>query len=155
MADPTRASGDTVSELLGEDHRRLDAVLGDAKRRLREGAAGAAAERFAAFRAGLERHIEVEERDLFPAFEERTGMRGAGPTEVMRAEHREIQRLLGEIAAALAREGSPDCTALFGALTGVLLAHNGKEEKILYPMSDRVLEDSPARAEILRRIRAL
>ena len=151
---PPTASG-SVSELLGSDHRRLDAILADAKRGLAAGDVAGAAARFAAFREGLERHIVAEEEVLFPAFEALTGLSGGGPTQVMRAEHAELRRLLDELAASLARGGDEERTSLFGVLSGLIRAHNGKEERILYPMTDQALRDAPEREAVLRRLRAL
>jgi len=151
IATPT----DTVTELLGADHRKLDALLAEAKRELAGGAVRGGATGFAVFRRGLDRHIAVEEELLFPVLESHTGASSAGPTRVMRAEHRHILQVMDEIGWTLEREDAPDCLASLAALTGLLSAHNGKEERILYPMIDHALTDEPERPEILRRIRAL
>lgn len=135
-------SARSVSELLGADHRRLDALLAEAKQRLSAGERSAARERFAAFRSGLERHIVAEEERLFPAFEALVGPPGMRPTAVMRGEHVSIRTLLEEIAAALEpAEGEPPVAQL-AALTALLFAHNGKEERILYPAADRAAQDA-------------
>jgi hemerythrin-like domain-containing protein len=88
----------------------------------------------------------MEEDILFPAFEEKSGMRGTGPTAVMRSEHQEIQALLERIMAALAR--AEDSTAALQAVRGpadalyaFLQSHDHKEENVLYPMSDQMLEE--------------
>jgi iron-sulfur cluster repair protein YtfE (RIC family) len=130
------ALSDSVTEILGADHRRLDAQLADVKRCLAAGSLREAAERFAAFRSGLERHIDVEEEVLFPVLERVTGTADAGPTHVLRAEHAELRRLMDEIAANLERDA---CRATpLAALTARIYAHNGKEERILYPALDEI-----------------
>lgn len=130
-ADPT-----TVSELLGEHHRMLDEILDQVIQRAGAGQPGEAADLFAGFDRGLRRHIHAEEEILFPAFEDATGMAG-GPTAVMRAEHEEIKDLLEEIGQLLAQsEGIAESVL---RLRQVLGPHNGKEEEILYPMSDQAL----------------
>lgn len=134
LDDVNSAPKATVSEIFGRDHRGLDGLLGDAERALEAGERVRAGVIFSRFREGLERHIAAEEEILFPAFEELTGITH-GPTEVMRAEHAEILRLLREVTASL--EPAADSAAPFAALTTVLVAHNGKEEGILYPMTDR------------------
>ena len=79
---------------------------------------------------------------LFPEFESRSGIGPeAGPTAVMRREHREIEALLERIAGAIGHPGS-DAEALRTALHRVLTDHNLKEEQVLYPGTDRLL--SPA-----------
>jgi len=151
----TSPASDSITSLLEADHERLDAILAGVKRHVAAASRPEAAAEFARFREGLERHIVLEEEVLFPVLEKRTGMADAGPTAVMRAEHREIRRLLGEVASILDGESEEDMLAPMAALTGVLLAHNGKEERILYPMSDRALADAPERSEVMERVRAL
>jgi iron-sulfur cluster repair protein YtfE (RIC family) len=138
----------SVLDLLGADHERLDSLLADVKRLLAAGDAPGAAARFADYRGGLERHIAAEEEVLFPAFE---GAGLAGPIQVMCAEHVEIRRLLGEVAVQLTR-GEGGHAALLAALTARSLAHDGKEERILYPAMDRAGLPAPVRAELRRRI---
>ena len=101
---------------------------------------------WAEFELGLRRHIGFEEEILFPGFEAGTGMSPqAGPTAVMRIEHREIERLLEAIRGALA--GIADPLPLRTELHRVLAAHNMKEEQVLYPMTDRAL--GPEESDIL------
>jgi len=153
-SDPPQ-SFDSVTALLGADHDRLDAILANVKKGLREGDRGAAASDFAAFREGLERHIVAEEEVLFPVFEEHTGVRDAGPTAVMRMEHVQIRELLAELAALLGGDGSESHTTPMASLTALLAAHNGKEERILYPMIDSALGDEASRRGLVDRIQAL
>lgn len=154
MVDTSSAS-DSVTYLLAADHDRLDCVLAEVKRHVGGASRQEAVQRFAVFREGLERHIVLEEEVLFPFLEKCTGMFDAGPTAVMRAEHGEIRRLLGEVDSLLSGEIEGDTLATMAELTGILLAHNGKEERILYPMTDRALAEAPERSEVMDRVRAL
>jgi hemerythrin-like domain-containing protein len=154
---PRLASGESeragsVTRRLGLDHRRLDAILAEVKRCLAAGDCARARTRFAEFRGGLERHIAVEEEVLFPPFEQATGTAQAGPTRVMRAEHAELRRLMAEITATLARNGGEGPTTPLAALTARIYAHNGKEERILYPAMDRLGADRFDQAELARRL---
>ncbi|MGH0038265.1 MAG: hemerythrin domain-containing protein [Myxococcota bacterium] len=126
-----------MTDLLGADHRRLDALFADARRLCGAGEVPAARARFAAFREGLEHHIEAEEQVLFPAFEVLTGVARGGPTAVMRGEHVELRKLMAEVAGLLEAEVEAG-TTLFATLTALIHAHNGKEERILYPTTDRL-----------------
>ncbi|MEK7287142.1 MAG: hemerythrin domain-containing protein [Elusimicrobiota bacterium] len=90
---------------------------------------------FREFLFGLQRHIVWEEEILFPVFEEKSGMRGTGPTEVMRMEHREIKKFLDAIHDKVRRQ-DPDSDGEERGLLEVLSAHNEKEESILYPLID-------------------
>jgi iron-sulfur cluster repair protein YtfE (RIC family) len=146
----------SVTELLSFDHRCLDAVLAEAKRCLFAGELRTAAARFASFRDGLEHHIAAEEEVLFPALEAAAGAAASGPLHVMRAEHAEILRLLEEVATGLERGTEASPAPPLASLTARLYAHNGKEERILYPMSDRVIAeaDGDALAALVARLRA-
>ena len=129
----------TITEFMSKDHDRLDALFASfAKTK----DAGEAKSLFARFAAGLKTHIVWEEDLLFPPFEEKTGMRAMGPTEVMRAEHREIKEILSRIDENLQR--SRDTAELHAALLDVLGGHNDKEEGILYPALDRLLSRAEA-----------
>ncbi|HSB60563.1 MAG TPA: hemerythrin domain-containing protein, partial [Vicinamibacteria bacterium] len=102
---------------------------------------------------GLRRHIAFEEGVLFPEFEARTGQSpAAGPTAVMRFEHREIESLLARIEAGI---GDP-ATAVDAAraqMHRILGDHNVKEERVLYPGTDDLLS-AAERDELVRRIQA-
>lgn len=140
-----------VSEYLGWDHQRLDAILAEVTRLVGEGAHQDAARSFAEFACGLNWHIDAEENTLFPTFEEKTGIL-EGPTRVLRDEHRLIQRRMGEVAEALK---AGDCAAAgraIIALENVLGDHNVKEEQILYPMTDRAMADAQERDALVARI---
>lgn len=153
--DPlTKASTQNVSDFLGGDHRRLDAILSAVEGLAERGAFVEAAGRFAEFADGLSRHIEMEETVLFPAFEEKTGM-ADGPTHVMRAEHVEIRFLLGVLTSALLASDADAFSAADRRLHYVLGAHNQKEEEILYPLSDSMAGGERERDELVRRMQAL
>jgi iron-sulfur cluster repair protein YtfE (RIC family) len=145
------AGADTVTAILGQDHRRLDGLLADAKRALTAGERPRAAALFAAFRDGLERHIVAEEEVLFPAFEALTGIT-TGPTRVMRAEHADIRAYLAEVANRLAAGGGEGLATPLASLTALLYAHNGKEERILYPATDRAAGAAGTLAALVARI---
>ncbi len=129
-----------VREAMAWDHRRLDA-MGEAAfaarwaRQYEE-----ATQVFAAFAHGLRRHIDVEEQLLLPEFEQRSGMSGDyGPSTVMRAEHRAIVSLLAEIAKQI---GDPEAPVELSRaeLRDILHDHDLKEELVIYPALDRLLD---------------
>jgi regulator of cell morphogenesis and NO signaling len=141
-----------VTEALSWDHDRLDALDGRTFDRLGLGDAAGARASWAEFTVGLRRHIRFEEDLLFPAFEGKAGFPpDAGPTAVMRLEHREIERLVDAVGSALAEGKEP--TALRAELHRVLGEHNLKEEQVLYPGTDRCL-DPAERDALVARIQA-
>jgi iron-sulfur cluster repair protein YtfE (RIC family) len=94
---------------------------------------------------------------LFPLLEVQTEMKPAGPTRVMRKEHRRIEAMLGRLSRLVA---TPQCAAILqGFESGpdelsVLLAnHDSKEEAILYPFMTRVLNPVEKR-ELLSAVQA-
>jgi iron-sulfur cluster repair protein YtfE (RIC family) len=141
LSEEECAAPESVTQLLGEDHHRLDALLADSKRLIAAGDLAGASARFAVFHSGLERHIVAEEELLFPAFEALAGI-VEGPTRLMRLEHAEIRRLLSEVACALDSGAGAPLTTTLAALTARLYAHNGKEERILYPATDRAAREA-------------
>jgi iron-sulfur cluster repair protein YtfE (RIC family) len=148
--DQLSGSPAAVTELLTRDHRRLDSILADVKRRLAAGDLSGASVGFSEFRGGLERHMDAEEEVLFPAFDAVTGA-PAGPTHVMRQEHAELRRLMAEVTGSLARGGEKGHVTPLAALTARIYAHNGKEERILYPASDRAIGEATLE-ELVRRL---
>ncbi len=96
-------------------------------------------------------HNEREEQVLFPVLE-RYLPADAGPTAVMRAEHRLLWDLLGKLRAALAGAPSggakPDTAPVREtglAIVDLLRRHIEKENAVLFPMAKQML--SPAEME--------
>jgi len=135
----TAALRPSIDAFLSEDHRRCDALLTGAQAAAARGEDGEARTLFGAFDIGIRRHIAMEEDGFFAAVEERTGMKGQGPTEVMRGEHLEIRRLLERIAGLLAAGDLRGVAATIQSLIALMVEHNEKEEQMLYPLADEVL----------------
>ncbi|MCC6132437.1 MAG: hemerythrin domain-containing protein, partial [Acidobacteria bacterium] len=145
----------SVTEYLERDHRRLDAIIPEVERLAGERSFPEAGERFAEFVCGLGRHIDAEEQVLFPAFEQITGMTQGGPTYVMRAEHVDIRRLMGEVSAALATADASGAERSIRGLLETLGLHNIKEERMLYPMADQAARDDQTRDDLVKRLQAV
>lgn len=132
---------DTLGGYLTQDHARCDALF----RQARHAVGGAhwrqARLDVAAFQFALERHLLIEERIVFPAFERAIG--GAvAPTAAMRAEHLRIRAVAQRLCNAV---GARDAQAFIKhaeALLLVLHQHSEKEEGVLFPMIERVLARS-------------
>lgn len=148
--DAERGSLRQVSDALGWDHERLARLEVGAFVARAAGDTKTASAWYEAFSSGLRRHIAVEEQLLFPVFEERSGLgRDSGPTEVMRAEHQEILRLLGEILHTIGDPAKlPDEKR--AAFHEILEEHHMKEEGMLYPSMDEVLSAEEGDALVSR-----
>ncbi|OGR89389.1 MAG: hypothetical protein A2992_04485 [Elusimicrobia bacterium RIFCSPLOWO2_01_FULL_59_12] len=138
-------SDKTITQYYSDDHDRLDGLFGQFQA-LKKSDAANARKCFGQFKAGLERHMAWEEEILFPDFEAKTGMRDAGPTQVMRMEHQQIRQLLGSIAAHQGVGTEPEETQLLETLG----SHNQKEEQILYPAIDQRVSAEERRGIYLR-----
>jgi len=144
----------SIADFLGTDHRRLGELWRDFLQQLRAGNLERVRSRLAEYLVGLRYHIRVEEEVLFPTFEARSGMRDAGPTAVMRHEHREIEAVLKKLAALTKAQ---DCGIIARTIqdqrldpSALLRSHDAKEENVLYPMSDHMLNQNERRELILR-----
>jgi regulator of cell morphogenesis and NO signaling len=92
----------------------------------------------------LRRHIYLEEAFLFPLLREGDPALFA-PVLVMLREHGQLWDLLDLLDEELAaRPGGETMTGLCKKLTVMLLHHNLKEEKVLYPQADELLPESAA-----------
>jgi iron-sulfur cluster repair protein YtfE (RIC family) len=94
--------------------------------------------------------MKLEEEKLFPAFEQDTGT-DSGPTAVMRAEHRQMLERLDAIEAAAAASNGERFDPLLQSFTSFMDQHSMKEERILYPMCDRMLDTLTA-SELRRKL---
>ena len=143
----------TVTDYLENDHRRLDALLEDALRLNEAESCSEALPPFREFARGLGRHIEVEERVLFPVLESLIGAQ-AGPMVVMRAEHVEIRRELDRAGDRLEAQDASGARSALRALRHLLSEHNLKEEEILYPTADELVGGPRERQELVERLRS-
>ncbi len=140
-----------LSRILGDDHNRCDDLFATAERAVDEQHWDDADRHFADFRTALSRHFAAEEDILFPAFETRSGMYSS-PTQVMRAEHGQMNELVARMSEALSRR---DTEAYLGEAQTLLILmrqHNLKEEQILYPLCDRALGNETDLMTALRRV---
>lgn len=137
--EPGAAPG-PVTAYLGEDHARLDRLLAQAVRD--PGALDLDA--YGAFRAGLLRHIALEEKVVFPALRAARGGEHHPDWRRLRIDHGAITSLLVP----------PPTAALVAELRSILEPHNALEEGpgALYAAADAL--DREAVEAIVRAMRA-
>ncbi|WP_263772280.1 hemerythrin domain-containing protein [Propionivibrio soli] len=128
----------SIRELLANDHRHCDDGFAEVEQAVRKGEWDKAEAAFLRFRDAVLRHLDIEENVLFPAFEDRTGMR-MGPTQVMRNEHAQMRDLLTLTGVALTQRDADEYLGNAETLLILTQQHNMKEENILYPMCDQHL----------------
>ena len=127
-----------INEYMTEVHRHCDSHFAKAEQDAADGNLVGASKTFAQFHQQMERHFAMEEKVLFPAFEQATGMT-SGPTQVMRMEHIQMRSLFEEMQHSLAEKDTSQYLGLGETLLILMQQHNMKEEQILYPMADRTL----------------
>jgi iron-sulfur cluster repair protein YtfE (RIC family) len=123
---------------LVSEHRECDELLHRAENALNDEQLTEALVLLNRFSDMLNRHLQEEEQDWFPAFEKQTGMT-TGPTAVMRTEHADIRDMAAQATGAANAGQAEEALAAIDTLNVLLQQHNVKEENILYPMLDRVL----------------
>jgi hemerythrin-like domain-containing protein len=133
----------TIGSYLEQDHARCDALLRQTQQSVRGASWRQARLDMAAFQHALERHLLIEERILFPAFERAIG-RAVSPTAAMRSEHLRIRAVAQRLSDTIAAGDTESFVNHAEALLLVLHLHSEKEEGVLYPMIERVLARSSA-----------
>ncbi len=134
-AQPAEA---TIQAFLGEDHRRCDALIGEAEGAALAGDLARTQALFEVLNLSMRRHFAMEEEGVFPDFDARSAMAAAGPTEVMRSEHEQMRSLLDLMAAHLSSQDLEGYGAVSETMTILMEQHNIKEEQMLYPMVDEL-----------------
>lgn len=143
----------TIACVMGADHHRLHDLWRDFVRGVEICRIDDLSSRLGEFTLGLYRHIAIEEAMLFPLLEAQTEMKLAGPTSVMRREHRRIEVMLDRLSRLVVAtrqyatilqgfDGEPD------EPSALLANHDSEEQAILYPFMDRVF-DPVERRELL------
>jgi len=142
-------SSDTLGAILERDHHRIDEHFARFAASLAEGPVDV--EALGAGAAGLRHHIYVEEEHHFPPLQ-RAGL--VGPIMVMLREHGQLWDLLDALESRVREQADPETiNVTWQDLEHRLADHNRKEEQILYPAGDDVL-DAEVTADVLDELRS-
>jgi iron-sulfur cluster repair protein YtfE (RIC family) len=141
-----------IADYFAAEHRSCDEGFAAAEEAAQTGDLAGCQARFQQFHAAMERHFQQEEQELFPAFEEASGM-FMGPTRVMRLEHQQMRDTFDEMNNALASGDLEEFLGQAETLLILMQQHNIKEEQMLYPMCDRAL--GSAAGAVLEAVRNL
>ena len=132
-----------ITDFFAAEHRDCDEVFAVAEEAAQTGDLAGCQARFQQFQTAMEQHFQKEEQELFPAFEEASGM-FMGPTRVMRLEHQQMRDTFDEMNNALASGDLEEFLGQAETLLILMQQHNIKEEQMLYPMCDRALGSTAA-----------
>ncbi len=129
---------ETISSFLTQDHRNCDEEFANLENSVASENWTEVEKVFANFFADLQHHFDMEEKVMFPTFEERTGMTG-GPTQMMRMEHQQMTQILSQMKEDVANKNKDHFFGLSETLMMLMQQHNMKEEQMLYRMVDNHL----------------
>lgn len=138
----------TITEFMAEGHRVCDVEFAIAEEAVLNKEWSAAGASFNTFRNDMARHFRIEEEVLFHELMSAGGP--AGPVQMMRMEHEQMNTLIEQMAVALTHQDAQEYEGLSETLLMAMQQHNLKEEQILYPVADNVL--SAERESLLSRM---
>lgn len=129
-----------ISEHMSSEHKRCDALYLEAEKAATDGDWTTTRQAYEDFCLSMEQHFKMEEKVLFPEFEQAQGSE-MGPTQVMRHEHEQMRSLMGTTQQALDTEDKDEFLGEAETLLMFMQQHNAKEEMMLYPAADQILAD--------------
>ena len=141
----------TISSFLTSDHRACDNEFANLENAIASQDWEESKTQLEKFSADLLHHFDMEEKVMFPVFEEVTGMT-QGPTMVMRMEHSQMRNILDDLKADIEKRDKNHFFGVSESLMMLMQQHNMKEEQMLYAMADmhlgsfvsKVIEDMKA-----------
>ena len=131
----------TISSFLTSDHRACDNEFANLENAIASQDWEESKTQLEKFSADLLHHFDMEEKVMFPVFEEVTGMT-QGPTMVMRMEHSQMRNILDDLKADIEKKDKNHFFGVSESLMMLMQQHNMKEEQMLYAMADMHLGSS-------------
>ena len=125
----------TISSFLTKDHRACDEEFANLENAVASDNWEEAKVKMEKFASDLLHHFEMEEKVMFPTFEDVTGMI-QGPTMIMRMEHDQMRQLLNALQEDLDKKDKNHFFGVSESLMMLMQQHNMKEEQMLYAMAD-------------------
>ena len=128
----------SIKNFLTQDHRDCDDTFATMEQQANSEGLSSAKSLYEKMSSEMEHHFQMEERVMFPAFEQKTGMT-QGPTEMMRMEHIQMRELIKEVGEALEADNKDRFFGLTETMMIMVQQHNMKEEQMLYTMAQQHL----------------
>ena len=125
----------TISSFLTSDHRACDEEFANLENAVALDDWNDSQVKLNKFISDLLHHFDMEEKVMFPTFEEVTGMT-QGPTMIMRMEHDQMRQLLNDLQEDLEKKDRKHFFGVSESLMMLMQQHNMKEEQMLYRMAD-------------------
>ena len=131
---------ETISSFLTQDHRACDENFANMENEVAAENWEEANLKLIKFSNDLLHHFDMEEKVMFPVFEDKTGMT-QGPTAMMRMEHEQMRGLLEDLKTDVSATNKNHFFGVSESLMMLMQQHNMKEEQMLYAMADNHLSD--------------
>ena len=128
----------SIKDFLTNDHRACDEIFAKMEQAAADGGLENSRKLYEEFVNATEHHFQMEERVMFPEFEQKTGM-VQGPTQMMRHEHQQIRSLMKQLGEAIDNNNKEKFFGLTETIMIMLQQHNMKEEQMLYNMAQQHL----------------
>lgn len=126
---------ETISTFLTKDHRACDEEFANLENEVAKENWSESQNKLTKFSNDLLHHFDMEEKVMFLAFEEKTGMT-QGPTAMMRMEHEQMRQLLTLLSQDIEKKDKNHFFGVSESLMMLMQQHNMKEEQMLYAMAD-------------------
>lgn len=126
---------ETISSFLTTDHRACDEEFANLENTVASENWEESQKQLEKFATDLLHHFNMEEKVMFPTFEEVTGMT-QGPTMIMRMEHAQMRAILEDLKSDIEKKDKNHFFGVSESLMMLMQQHNMKEEQMLYKMAD-------------------
>jgi hemerythrin-like domain-containing protein len=126
---------ETISSFLTTDHRACDEEFANLENTVASENWEESQKQLEKFTFDLLHHFDMEEKVMFPVFEEVTGMT-QGPTMIMRMEHAQMRAILEDLKSDIEKKDKNHFFGVSESLMMLMQQHNMKEEQMLYKMAD-------------------
>ena len=113
----------TISSFLTSDHRACDNEFANLENTVASDNWEESKTQFDKFSADLLHHFDMEEKVMFPVFEEVTGM-SQGPTMVMRMEHSQMRNILDDLKTDIEKKDKNHFFGVSESLMMLMQQHN-------------------------------
>lgn len=134
----------TICDYLMHDHKRCDELFMAVDTAIAQKNWPQAELAFQRFSEATLAHLDSEESIVFPAFENAIPD-AAGPIAMLRMEHQRIKGIVARMEEALCRQDYCDLFLHAETFTILMQQHSLKEEDMLYPLLDRILQGNTQR----------
>lgn len=129
----------TICNYLMHDHKRCDELFMHVETAIAQKDWPQTELAFQRFTEAMLGHLDSEESVVFPAFEKALPD-AASPIPMLRMEHQRIKGIVARMEDALCRQDHCDLIMHAETFTILMQQHTMKEEDMLYPLLDRILQ---------------